>query len=79
MYGIMVGTQTALFSARSGDLLHRNTQVIQPLFGDLLTGTLLHRLLDIIARHIGEQAVYPYADLILILLLELSLAVDGPA
>ena len=53
--------------------------MIQPLFGDLLTGTILHGFLDIIAGYIGEQAVYPYTYLILVLLLKLSLTVDGPA
>ena len=53
--------------------------MIQPLGGDLLTGTLLHGFLHIVARDIGEQAVYPYTHLILLLILELSLAVDGPA
>ena len=53
--------------------------MIQPLFGDLLTGTILHGFLNIIARYIGEQAVYPYTYLILVLLLKLSLTVDGPA
>ena len=79
IYGIMVGTQTALCSASLFDLISRYTEVIQPFFCDLFTGAVLHRLLDIVARHIGEQAIYPYADLILILLLELSLTVDGPA
>ena len=53
--------------------------MIQPLGGDLLTGTLLHGFLHIVARDIGEQAVYPYTHLVLLLILELSLAVDGPA
>ena len=53
--------------------------MIEPLLRDLLTGTILHRLLDIIARNICEQAIYPYTHLILVLGLELSLSVDGPA
>ena len=61
------------------DLISRNTKVVQPLFGDLFTGAVLHRLLDVVAGTVGEQSVYPYADLILILLLELSLTVDCPA
>ena len=61
------------------DLLFGYAQVIEPLFSDLLTGTLFHRFLDIIAGNIGEEAVYPYADLLRILLFELSLTIDGPA
>ena len=53
--------------------------MIQPLFSDLLTGTILHGLLNIIAGYVGEQAVYPYTYLILVLFLELSLTIDGPA
>ena len=53
--------------------------MIQPLFGDLLTGTILHGFLNIIAGYIGEQAVYPYTYLILVLFLKLSLTVDSPA
>ena len=53
--------------------------MIQPLGGNLLTGTLLHGFLHIVARDIGEQAVYPHADLLFFLILELSLTVDGPA
>ena len=44
--------------------------MIQPLFSDLLTGTILHGLLNIIAGYVGEQAVYPYTYLILVLFLE---------
>ena len=61
------------------DLIYRNTQVVQPLSGNFLTGTILHRFFDIVTRNIGEQSVYPYADFLRILLLELSLTVDGPA
>ncbi len=78
IYGIMVGTQTALFLPDPQSIF-RHTQMIQPLFCDLFTGTLFHRFLDIIARYIGEQTIYPYADFIFILILELSLTVDGPA
>ena len=53
--------------------------MIQPLFCDLFTGTVFHRFLDIIAWHIGKQTIYPYADFVFILILELSLTVDGPA
>ena len=53
--------------------------MIQPLGGDLLTGTLLHGFLHIVARDIGEQAVYPDANLILFLVFKLSLTVDRPA
>ena len=53
--------------------------MIQPLFGDLLTGTILHGFLNIIAGYISEQAVYPYTYLILVLFLKLSLTVDSPA
>ena len=79
IYGIMVGTQTALFSASSGDLVNRHAEVVQPLFGDLFTSALFHRFLHIVARYVGEQAVNPYTYLIFILLFELSLTVDGPA
>ena len=75
----MVGTQTALCSASSRNFLYRNAQMIQPFFCDFLTGAFFHGLLDIIARNVGEQAVYPYADLLLILFFELTLTVDGPA
>ena len=61
------------------DLIYRNTQVVQPLSGNFLTGTFFHRFFDIVTRNIGEQSVYPYADFLRILLLELSLTVDGPA
>ena len=61
------------------DLISRYAEVIQPFFCDLFTGAVLHRLLDVVARLVGEQAINPYADLIFILLLELSLTVDGPA
>ena len=61
------------------DLIYRNTQVVQPLGGNFLTGTILHRLLDIITGNICEQSVNPYTDLLRILLFELSLTVDGPA
>ena len=53
--------------------------MIQPLLSDLLTGTFLHRLFHIIARNIRKQTIYPYANLIFVLILELSLSVDGPA
>ena len=53
--------------------------MIQPLSSDLLTGALLHRLLHIVTRNIGEQAVYPHADLLFFLIFELTLTVDGPA
>ena len=53
--------------------------MIQPLCGDLFTGTVFHRFLDIVARYICEQTINPYADLIFVLILELSLTVDGPA
>ena len=53
--------------------------MIQPLFGDLFTGTILHGLLNIIAGYVGKQTVYPYTYLILVLFLELSLTVDCPA
>ncbi len=61
------------------NFLYRNAEVIQPLFSDLLTGTILHGLLNIIAGYVGEQAVYPYTNLLLILFFELTLTVDGPA
>ena len=61
------------------DLFCRNTQMIQPLCCDLLTITLFHWLLDIIAWNIGKQAVYPYTDLIFFLCFKLTLAVDSPA
>ena len=53
--------------------------MIKPLCCDFFTGAFLHRLFDIIARHIREQAVNPYADLLFFLFLELSLSVDRPA
>ena len=61
------------------DLIYRNTQVVQPLSGNFLTGTILHRFFDIITGNIGKQSVNPYADFLRILFLELSLTVDGPA
>ena len=67
MYGIIVGTQTALCSAISSNLISRNTKVVQPLFGDFFTGAVLHRLLDVVAGTVGEESVYPYAYLILVL------------
>ena len=67
IYGIMVGTQTALMFCQLVNLFHWNAQMIQPLRCDLLTGAFLHRLLDVIARHIGEETVYPDADIFLLL------------
>ena len=61
------------------DLILRHTQMIQPFFRDFLTSTLLHRLLDKVTLGIGKQAVYPYADLVFVLLLELPLTIDRPA
>ena len=59
--------------------LYRNAEVIEPFCSNFLTGTFLHGLFDIIAGNISKQRVYPYAYLFFILVLELSLAVDGPA
>ncbi len=53
--------------------------MIEPLFCDFLTCTLLHRLLDIITRNIGKESVYPYADFFFVLIFKLSLTVDRPA
>src|SRR5699024_2161332 len=53
--------------------------VVEPLFGDLAAGALPHRLLDVVARPVGEETVDPDADLPGVLLFELSLPVDGPA
>ena len=61
------------------NLVFRHTQMVQPLFCNLFTGTLFHWLLDKITRYIGKQTIYPYADFIFVLLLELSLTVDRPA
>ena len=52
--------------------------MIQPFLADLLTGAIPHRLVDIIAGLIGEQTVYPYKALVLGLVTELRLTVDGP-
>ena len=61
------------------DLLHRHADVVEPLLGDLLSGTLLHGLFHIVAGYVGKEAVHPDAHLLRLLLLELPLAVDGPA
>ncbi len=61
------------------DFFFRHTQMIKPLCCDFFTGAFLHRFFDIIAGHIREQAVNPYADLLFLLFLELSLSVDRPA
>ena len=61
------------------DFLYRNTKVIQPLLSDLLTGTILHGLLDIVTGYICKQTIYPYTDFFLVLSLELTLTVDRPA
>ena len=61
------------------NLIFRHTQMIQPLLRDFFTGTLFHRFLYIIARYICEETIYPDTNLIFILILELSLTVDGPA
>ena len=61
------------------DQLHRHADVVQPLFGDLLSRAVPHGLLHIVSRHIGKESVYPDADLLRVLLLELALTVDGPA
>ena len=53
--------------------------MIQPFRCDFLTGAFLHRLLDVIARHIGKETVYPDADIFLLLGLKLALTIDGPA
>jgi len=61
-----------------GDVGHGDTHVIEPLLGDLLAGALLHRLLHVVAWDVDEQRVHPDHDLVLGLLLEVRLAVDGP-
>ena len=61
------------------NLVNRNAKMIEPLFCDFLTCTLLHRLLDIITRYICKQTIYPYTNLVFVLILELSLSVDRPA
>ena len=75
----MVGTQTALWAARSRDLLHRHADVVEPLLGDLLSGAVLHGLLHEVSGHISKEAVHPDAHSLRLLLLELPLAVNGPA
>ena len=61
------------------DFALRHADVIQPLHADLLTGTLPHRLFHIVTGLIGEQGIHPHQTVILGLLAELRLAVDGPA
>ena len=61
------------------NFVYRNAEMIQPFFCNFLTGAFFHGLLDIIAGNVGEQAVYPYTNLLLILFFELTLTVDGPA
>ena len=51
--------------------------MIQPLCSDFLTGTLPSSAFDVVARHIGEEAVYPDSYLFLSGF-ELTLAVNGP-
>ena len=53
--------------------------MVQPFHANFLAGAFPHGLLDVIAGLIGEQAIYPYQALILGLIAELGLAVDGPA
>ena len=69
----------ACFPGKPVDVLHRDPEMVQPLSCDLLTGALFHRFLHMISRDIGEQAVYPDANLILFLVFKLSLTVDRPA
>ena len=61
------------------DLPHRHADVVQPLHTDFLTGALPHGLLHEVAGFVGEQTVNPHQALILGLIPELGLTVDGPA
>ena len=61
------------------NLILRYTDVIQPFHADLLAGALAHRLFDVIAGLVGEQAIDPHKAVTLRLCFELRLAVDGPA
>ena len=51
----------------------------EPLLGYLDAGTILHRLLHVIARTVGKEAVYPHDEFVPRLFLELRLAVERPA
>ena len=53
--------------------------MIQPLHADLLACALAHGLFDEIAGLVGEEGVDPDEAMVLRLLAELRLAVDGPA
>ena len=53
--------------------------MVEPFLAYLLAGAFLHRLLHVIAWLVGEQAVRPYAQLVLRLVAELLLTVQRPA
>ena len=62
-----------------GNVLLGHADVIQPLHADLSAGAVAHGLLDVIAGLVAEQAVDPDAELVLGLITELLLTVQGPA
>ena len=53
--------------------------MIQPLHADLLAGAFAHGLFDKVAGLVGEERIDPDEAVVLRLLAELRLAVDGPA
>ena len=59
-----------------GNVLLGHADVVQPLHADLAAGAVAHRLLDVIAGLVAEQAVDPDAELVLGLVTELLLAVQ---
>ena len=65
--------------SQPGNVLLGHTDVVQPLHADLAAGAVAHGFLDVIAGLVAEQAVDPDAELVLGLVTELLLAVQGPA
>ena len=61
------------------DLILGHADVVQPLHADLLAGARPHGLFHIVAGLVGEQGVHPHQAVVLGLVAELGLAVDGPA
>ena len=61
------------------DLRFGNAQVVQPFHADLLAGACAQGLFHVVAGHVGEQTVYPAAQLVAGLGAELGLPVERPA